>query len=87
MVHKMLEISIRKILRGGIVTIFSSFIIYFLVIILSPILPFISLNGIMPLILLIIIFLLTIITYFFLPPEIPKNKAIENSKSSLHLEN
>ena len=66
----MLKISIGKILRGGIVTVCSSLIIFFLVITLSPALPFISLDGVMPLFLLSIIVILTVITYFLLPPEL-----------------
>ena len=66
----MVDISISKILRGGIVTTCSSFIIYFLVVILSPVLPFISLDGIIPLILFITIYILTLLTYFLLPSEI-----------------
>jgi len=76
----MVDISIVKILRAGIVTTCSSFIIYFLVAILSPVLPFISLDGLMPLILLIVIFVLTIVTYFLLPPEIYKNESTEKVK-------
>jgi hypothetical protein len=77
-VKKLVERSIGKILRGGIVTTCSSLIIYFLAVMLSPVLPFIRLDNTTLLILFVIIYALTIITYFLLPPELSKNEGVEN---------
>ena len=71
--------SLGKILRGIIVIICSSFIIFFLVITLSQALPFIRLNEAIEAILFWIIIILAIITYYFLPPEEFVNNSVNNS--------
>ena len=82
----MVDITIGKLLRGIIVTTCSSVIIYFLVVILSPILPFISLDNFMALILLITIYFLTIVTYFLLPSEISETNYAEKTENILQME-
>ncbi|MHA1994926.1 MAG: hypothetical protein ACW97Z_10320 [Candidatus Hodarchaeales archaeon] len=66
----MTENLLFNILRGILVAIVSSMIIGFMVIILGPIIPFIPFDGIFPLAILFVIFCLTLVTYFSLPPEV-----------------
>ena len=82
----MVDITIGKLLRGIVVTTCSSVIIYFLVVILSPVLPFISLDNFMALILLITIYILTIVTYFLLPSEISETNYAEKTENILQME-
>ncbi len=65
----MTKFSLANILRGILVAFLSSIIIGFMVIILGPLIPFIPFDGLFPLLILLFIFILTFITYFFLPPE------------------
>ncbi|MHA1976286.1 MAG: hypothetical protein ACW98F_09090 [Candidatus Hodarchaeales archaeon] len=82
----MAENSLFKILRGILVAAISSMVIGFMVIILGPIIPFIPFEGIFPYIILFIIFVLTFITYFFLPPEVKENENMEINPTPLDLE-
>ena len=72
------KFSLSEVVRGGFVAIVASLIIYFMILIIVPVLPILSFDGIAPLFILIITIILTLFTYFLLPPEkIPSEENLE----------
>ncbi|MHA2053188.1 MAG: hypothetical protein ACXAC2_08945 [Candidatus Kariarchaeaceae archaeon] len=63
------KINLSEAVRGLLVAIIASLIINFMVLIIGPILPILSYDGIIPLLIFIITIILTLVTYFLLPTE------------------
>ena len=63
------KFSPSEVVRGIFVAIVASLIINFMILIIGPVLPILSFDGIAPFFILIITIVLTLFTYFLLPPE------------------
>lgn len=81
------KFNFSEVIRGLFVAIVASLIINFMVLIIGPVLPILSFDGIVPLFILIITVILTLVTYFLLPTEKIPNEEIVESTTQLITEN
>ena len=65
----MFTITIKQAVRGFFVAICATIITIFMILILGPVVPFITFNTVTEILLICLVFFLSIVTYFILPKD------------------